>query len=358
MIRATGGRNLRELLCVLCTAVVFGMSVGCASAAVPGDSTLGTRPEPKLLRSVWIREPIQVSGMLYDGRGNFTIVSDDASDPLFSVAVPRNGFGFTVGRTTARPWPVGREALFADYERDYPYLAQDNLWDLEGIAQCGNTYYLLNERVREAVRFRMSDGTYSRLRPRIEDPALIAALRAGGPNAGFEGIAIDCTRGIAVFAKEREPKHLYRVELATGRLLGEADYAGANVPPAPPGFEAFVMNPDISDLALDHGFLYVLERNAGTIAKLDPETFRVVDRMRFRGIRVLGDRTLWDLFDTHEPYGQAEALVLTPTSIWLGLDSNRHDIFPEVRSELVKRMALDVADRPSVMVEIERPAGF
>ena len=124
-----------------------------------------------------------------------------------------------------------------------------------------------------------------------------------GINKGLEGLAVDCENKVVYMAKEREPRFIISYDLTTKEItdLNLQDSKG-----------------DISDLKYQEGYLYVLERNENIISKMDVETKEIVARVSYKSTCSHPDGKLYE----GSKFGMAEALLLTPEYIWIGLDNN------------------------------------
>jgi uncharacterized protein YjiK len=230
----------------------------------------------------------------------------------------------------------------------------DRRLDLEGLAVCGDAVYVVNERVRQVLvvdlaarKLEMAPIDFG-----AGDPEGAARLFQGGGNAGFEGVAADCAGKVLYVAKEREPRYIVKVDLATWKVLGSFDLApsdrdGQKVINPFTGDGLMALNPDFADLAFDGGFLYVLERNTAEIAKVDPASGQVVARVSYYKT----ERAPL-LYETGEPFGVAEALLLDKDRIWIGFDNNGQPVGGKTAK------AYDVKGHPPALAAFKRPAGF
>jgi len=166
--------------------------------------------------------------------------------------------------------------------------------DIEGLDYCPETGLLFTDEMENKV--------YS-IRSEIFDKDQVEISEGWGTNKGLEGIAMDCDNKILYLAKEREPRLIIRYDLEQAKVIGTGyqDSSG-----------------DISDMKFENGYLYILERNDNLVTKLNPESLEVIDRVSYRSTCSHKDGKLY----SDSKYGMAEALLLTPEEIWIGLDNN------------------------------------
>ncbi len=223
------------------------------------------------------------------------------------------------------------------------------VFDFEGITKCGPIIYLANERIRQIVEVNLETKSIRRLPVDFNALPLVAE---GGLNAGFEGIAADCESGLLYVAKERAPRQIFVVNLKTNHIQDQftitssenyiAEAAGYNA--SKPKLE---LNDDFADITFENGFLYVLERNAYEITKVDLKSKTVVGRLSFGSPKV---RTL---YVTNEPFGLAEGLALSKNKIFIALDNNETEVQPSQMGS-----ANPPKKNSSLLLTLRRPKGF
>jgi hypothetical protein len=203
--------------------------------------------------------------------------------------------------------------------------------DLEGVDFCSDTYFLINEATNDVFRVYgnevfLFDIQYE---PFGENPS--EWLK----NAGYEGIALDCSQGIVFLAKERQPRFIYKISMQSGTILDKF-----NIPESESN--------DFSDLKFENGFLFLLERNGNYVSKVDPETHEVIGKVSYRHIcSDVGGK----LFEPSK-YGMAEALLIRTDEIWVGLDNNGLKV-----SDLA-REKYGITGNDPVIIRFKRPNGF
>lgn len=208
-------------------------------------------------------------------------------------------------------------------------LQYDQSADIEAIDYCEQfSWFFTNEKNNQAY---ISDLTgQSKL---IFDFKQLGDPLDWGTNKGLEGIAVDCTNKILYLAKEREPRFIISYDMTKKVITGInlKDSLG-----------------DISDLKYESGFLYLLERNENLIAKVDVTTMEIVDKVSYKDTCSHPQGKLY----AGTEYGMAEALLMTPDEIWMGLDNNGMYF-----SEFATSTFGLTGNRP-VILRFKRPEGF
>jgi hypothetical protein len=103
--------------------------------------------------------------------------------------------------------------------------------------------------------------------------------------------------------------------------------------------------PDFSDLAFDKGYLYVLERSARQITKVDPAGMKVVARFSY-------ERAERGVYDADPRFGMAEGLALSSKQVILGFDNNGAQLTAAASERF------GVKGNPSSIIYFRRPRGF
>jgi hypothetical protein len=307
----------------------------------------------------------ELSGIAFSERGGFFIVADDLEDHFIYYINPAQ-FKKNLGEIVTTKNLELRKQIdltklkgFKTYEQQM--LGQevipkkDRRLDLEGIATCGDKdIYLANERVRQVLH--VSQENSLELLP-VDFDSLPGAgdwFYAGGSNAGFEGIAIDCQKRLLYLAKERDPRKLIVVDLATNKakLLPDppvSDRAGQKVIDVFSGNGLMDIGPDIADLFFANGKLYLLERNTHEILKIDATTGAAEARVSYL-------RSEQGLYETGEPFGSAEILLLTPDTIIVGFDNNRAPL--SLKAQKLYEFKSSPSANHGALFYFERPKGF
>ncbi|MEM8491878.1 MAG: SdiA-regulated domain-containing protein [Pseudomonadota bacterium] len=238
----------------------------------------------------------------------------------------------------------------------YALSERDNLWridgrvelamrgraDLEGVFSHQREFYVVNESGQDVYRYRLQGAKAEKLSLDVAFPWSSATTL--WRNAGLEGVAVDARQGILYLAKERDPSKIFVFRLdASGNANFQKEFSVEPASDAHP-------HQSVSDLYFENGFLYVLERRAYSIAKVDPRQERVVARAGYSYLRDASG----DLFEGDNGYGLAEALLLRNSEILLGLDNNGKPI--NERNRLSRQYSLR-GDEPAI-VRISRPEGF
>ncbi len=160
--------------------------------------------------------------------------------------------------------------------------------------------------------------------------------------AGIEGIAFDTKSNVLYFAKERSNAAIHSYNLDT-EVLETFQTKGIR------RFE------DISDLYLKGNSLYVLERKARNIRKLDLETMDPVSDFNFRKY-VISPQNQDHLYQhgEKEGFGLAEALIITEEYIYIGFDNNNS----RIHSWVEKTYNIKGIGRNSIIMMFKKPKGF
>ncbi|MEZ4704574.1 MAG: SdiA-regulated domain-containing protein [Bdellovibrionota bacterium] len=263
-------------------------------------------------RFIELSKEVELSGGRVVGGRIFAVSDDKKDDVVFEVK--RNG-------KTKKYIDLKRIQGFSTYMSEG---SRSKRLDLEGLEFCGSTMYLADERSRQVLvvnHGRMSWITW-------EDKDLKPwgkSLGEIGKNDGFEGIAVDCDHQILYVAKERDPRFIIEFDLEKKTIKDVFDlpvslrHGKKGLDPSGSGKEIQI-NADFADLTFRDGYLYVLERNAAEISKVDPKTKKVVHRYifpnYFRLFDVLSDAGVI------EPFGLAEGLDVRGDTFWLFIDNN------------------------------------
>jgi len=272
-------------------------------------------------------KPHELSGLAFLGDTLVTVRDGKKNRAVYAVVLSPGAL------TLKKRIKLKKLQGFDAYERhlkktDFP-LAKVGRFDLEGIATCGASVYLVNERAREALRIENGRLDIVPVKPDQE------GLWTGEPNDGLEGVAADCAGSVLYLAKEGPAPFVLVVDGKAAGAAKKKSYARA----------AADRNPDISDLAFVDGFLYSLERNNHTIAKIDPRTFEVVARVSFAD-------PVRGLYKTNKPKGLAEGLAISKDRIWLAIDNGERPFSKTAKA------AHGVKGNGSAIVVFARPDGF
>ena len=224
--------------------------------------------------------------------------------------------------------------------------------DLEGIEVCNSAIYILNERNSKVYFVNENKAEelkvdYKNWEAENKTDLHIDKWR----NAGYEGFAIDCKNQKLYLAKERKAKNIddgrfiFEVDIKTEKILRKIE------------IKAIASNPDFADVKFEERdgmqFLYVLERNSYTVVRLNLSTNEI---MRYSFAKIAAsEKNQQNLYITdHEEFGIAEALLLTKTQIWIGVDNNQEKV--NKNNKWVKKYNLK-GNAPAIMI-FTRPEGF
>jgi SdiA-regulated len=297
-------------------------------------STGAELPDLEVIRVTFGTSSQEISGAAFI-QGRLHVVADGPQD-LGIYEVRQMGKRFELEAHLDLGTLSGYRDYIAALETDADVPVKDRLIDFEGLCSCGRSIYLSNERARHILRVRA--GKVERL---PIDFRGFKEVQEGGSNAGFEGVAVDCTKGLMYIAKERSPREIFTVRMTDWKVLTMNDVE----PLAASAGNAAGVAPDFSDLAFDKRHLYVLERSARQIAKVDPAGMRVVARFSY-------ERAERGLYDADPRFGMAEGLALSSSQVILGFDNNGAQLTPAAS----KRFG--VSGNPSAIIYLRRPRGF
>jgi len=202
--------------------------------------------------------------------------------------------------------------------------------DFEGLGSCGAGFAIVEESESTIVRTDLSGRRLSTERVRISGAV-------GWGNAGLEGVAC-ADDGRLWLIKERSPRVIYRRDPGSEQVTAVGgDLAGIETANAV--YQG--LYPDYSGAHYEAGHLYVLERLARRVLKLDAHTLQVLDSV---------------FLDLHEDElyegqrcgaGLAEGLSLEPTRIMVVLDNGTRTTLAGVAGH-----------RGALLLAFERPPGF
>jgi hypothetical protein len=275
--------------------------------------SLSNRPELEFAESFFGEREFELSGIA-SWRQSFLIISDNNTDTNISEIRLHRGRFLIETR-----FDLTKLDGFAKFKEEAlakaKLLGHDRWLDLEAIAVCGDRIYLANERIRQIVL--IDKGSIKGLEI---DFSSVPQVMLGDANAGFEGLAVDCAGDQMWIAKERDPRGIVPVDLKTMKVAGffeipASDRGGQRVLEWRNGNGVVEIGADIGDLQFVDGYLYALERNHYEVARLDAKTLKVLDRVSFF-------KSTYEIYDTGEPFGLAEALLVEPEAIWIGMDNN------------------------------------
>lgn len=213
-------------------------------------------------------------------------------------------------------------------------------FDLEGLTYCNENFYIANEQARHVLK--VNKKSITKLEINFNDifKKLGTPLEKISTNAGFEGIAIDCKNQVLYIAQERQPRAIIVVDLKTNtpiEIFQTAVDKGNKI------------TPSYADIHFENGFLYLLERNAHLITKIDIKTKKIISKFKFGKTNKLH---LKDIYDTGEPYGLAEGLTMDKNRIYIAVDNNKNLLTKKAQAEYKLK-----GNFSSIMI-YQRPKGF
>ncbi len=204
--------------------------------------------------------------------------------------------------------------------------------DLEGIDFCDNHFFIINEFGNKLYSI---DGKGELKTKYIHYNGKGINIHDWGRNAGLEAVAVDCARGIVYVAKERQPRYILEIDIETGIIQSQFNISEQ---------DAY----DYADVKCENGFLYILERGGNLVSKIDLSTKEVVEKVSYNATAFESDNRLYE----PSKFGMAEALVLTDTEIWIGIDNNGLNASDNAKKKFGLR-----GNQPAIM-KFKRPEGF
>jgi hypothetical protein len=213
---------------------------------------------------------------------------------------------------------------------DLDFGIDENL-DMEAIDICGDQFYLSNEANNKFYIVKKNEKTQ-----KLELDFTGSDIKTDfmGGNKGYEGMAVDCANQIMYVTKEREDRYILTIDLKTKKVIKKWDI---------PQTDAY----DFSEAKFENGYLYLLERSGMLVTKVNPKTEEVVAKFSYKNM----EKGYGYLFGPSiYPFG--EALLLTPTEIWIGFDNNG------LRVTRQAGIDLGIKNRDPLIMKFKRPPGF
>lgn len=319
------------------------------AAAVSATNGVVPREELEMKHISFAHGNDEWSGGILGEAGKLWLVAD-ASKARFVYQADISGKRFQAEQKFDLAKFKGFDAYIKTFDEQLKQNPAAKVLDLEGITRCAEILYIINEAPRQVLVVDVRKKTFAVMNIQWSDEQR-KMLAEGGINAGFEGIAADCAQGLLYLAKEREPRHIFSVKMDTGAVVDAFDFPVSNrghqkvINPFTGGDGLMDVGPDMADLFYDEGFLYVLERNSYEVTKVDLKTHLPVARASYF-------KTEFDLYDSGEPFGEAEVLIMTPEAVIVGFDNNKSPIGSRARQKY------KVDGAPGAFAYFKRPKGF
>lgn len=261
------------------------------------------------------------------------LIMTDTLNFDFSGIVQKDDSIFVVAD---KPWNTyiysiafNQDGWFVDAQRA---ITSTEKFDLEAIDFSDGNFYLANE-YTGSVNLLVPGATEIQPIPINFDAHGLAP--GTWKNAGWEGLAIDATKKTMYLTKERQPRFIIAVDMATWTIKEQFDIPQTE-------------SNDFSDAKFHKGHLYLLERNGNYVTKINPKTKKVLAKYHYRHIASHPKGKLYE----PEKYGMAEALLLTENEIWIGIDNNGLDV-----SDYAQQAYRLKAKAPAIL-KFERPKDF
>lgn len=282
---------------------------------------------------------MELSGLSYQDKKLFGIADKKSNHFIYEIHLSENN-KLKIKKSINLKKLEGFKAYY------YPtlLLPQFGNWfksalDLEGISQCGNDFYLVNEQVRHVLKVsekkieKLDIDFLSYFDQNIQDASSLKL------NAGFEGIAIDCPHKRLYIAQERSPRRILIVNLENFQIMEDFTIEA----------EAEQTSPDFSGLYYENNYLYLLERNDYQIVKYDLLLKKAVQKFSFKNLNGLDLSTL---YDTGEPFGIAEGLTFSSEEIFIALDNNKKPLSKDAEEKF------KIKGKGTTLLVFKRPVGF
>lgn len=249
---------------------------------------------------------------------------------LSGLAQHSDGSIYAISDKQLTPFIYKVDWKSASLIEEIPFGIKDKL-DIEAIDICQNSFYLSNEK---NDKFYIVEKDQETRTLSIDVSAHKRKNTFFNSNVGFEGMALDCENQTMYVTKEMLPRFILTIDLKTNTVLKRWSI---------PETDTF----DFTDAKYQSGYLYVLERSAMLVAKIDVKTEKVVAKYSYKNI----EQTPGYLFGP-APYSQAEALLLTKDEIWIGFDNNGLKATEKAQKEL------GLKGRDPLIVRFKRPSNF
>ncbi|MEH0157873.1 esterase-like activity of phytase family protein [Limibacter armeniacum] len=270
-------------------------------------------------------EPISVKQLseAYEGRFDISGIVDTPTGTFVIADKSDNRFIYQIEWTESDRWEIVKEIP----------LAIKGPIDFEALDYADGFFFMTNEYDNEVYKIN-EDGS------KIESLSIgfrkaEERVRKWKKNTGLEGLAIDTKRHLLYLAKERQPRFIAVADLESGEVQNKVNFPETE-------------SNDISDMKVDHGFLYVLERNGNYITKLNPDTWEVIEKVSYRNTCSNNEGKLYEPTN----FGMAEALLLTEDEIWVALDNN------ELKASAFAEKQFGMKGDKPVIIRFKRPEGF
>lgn len=205
--------------------------------------------------------------------------------------------------------------------------------DIEGVDICDGAIYFISEKLNEVFKLEKLKDEPESVRIGFEKAGMNRL--DWKDNAGLEGLAIDCEKKVIYLAKERDPRILFSASLKSGDILETFQIPETD-------------SNDFADLKFYKGFLYVLERNASLITKVDVKTKSVVSKYSYAHVTKGPGGPLYG----PTPYGLEEGLLVLDDEVWLAVDNN------ELEATKYAKETFRLKGTKPALMRFRKPSGF
>lgn len=300
------------VLVLLCATFGYTMSVKSLKKRMPASIDNG-HPQLEFLehKQFPIKDPkikFDLSGLAQHSDGTIYTISDKEKTPyIYQV-----------------DWKKGK------LPEHLPFGIKDKL-DIEAIDICGDKFYVSNEKNDKFYIVEKGKET-QKLDIDISEYKTKASLFGG--NDGFEGMTVDCENQIMYAVKEMLPRYILTIDLKTNKVLKKWTI---------PTDDTF----DFSDAKYQNGYLYILERSASLVTKVDIKSEKVIAKYSYTNV----EKEPGYLFGP-AAHRIGEALLLTQDEIWIGFDNNG------LKASKLSQKELGLKGRAPLIVRFKRPDQF
>lgn len=287
----------------------------------------------KKIISIQSNEPFELSGICLHPKAGVLIVADNNKN-IFALDTTE-GNQIKIYRNVKLPKIINEK------------------FDLEAIDVYKRKIYIADERTSKVYRVK-KNGTLKEFIIDFETYNQNSKEQlnvASWENTGFEGMAFGAKNKVMYLAKERQtPKQNdNRFIISVNTKKGEITEK-FNIDDDKKGS-------DFTDLKFEKKgkthFVYALNRNEYVVSRIDLQTKSYV-KYSFKEYMTdeNGNMNLYE--SENAAFGIAEALLLTPNEIWIGLDNNNQPI--NLNNELAKKYKIK-GTNPIILI-FERPSDF
>ncbi len=205
--------------------------------------------------------------------------------------------------------------------------------DFEAVDCFDSIFYVADERATKVVKIVANEDEVASSVMDLDWDTDVS----GWGNAGIEGLAVDKENGVIYIAKERDPARLFRV-MPDDKTVREFS------------LEMDLSDEDVSDMKIENGFLYLLNRAKFRLLKFSLNSRKHLATFDYSGVLYADNQK----FYKSARYPMAEALLIEGEDIWIGLDNNGRAF--NDNNPYVQDASLEGSD--PVLIRFKRPEQF